>query len=62
MIRLCYKYSACRIEKIADQVWAEKHILEEYADIRDQMGIKAKKAAAKKGLQTQKQTLVAVVS
>jgi formate dehydrogenase major subunit len=37
-----YKYAACRVEKIADQAWAEKHILEEYAEIREQMGIKAK--------------------
>jgi formate dehydrogenase major subunit len=37
-----YKYAACRVEKIADQAWAEKHILEEYAEIREQMGIKTK--------------------
>ncbi|MDR0722427.1 MAG: hypothetical protein LBF75_06490 [Treponema sp.] len=35
-----YKYAACRVEKIEDQVWAEKQILEEYAEIRGQMGIK----------------------
>jgi formate dehydrogenase major subunit len=35
-----YKYAACRVEKIADQAWAEKHILEEYAEIRELMGIK----------------------
>jgi formate dehydrogenase major subunit len=49
-----YKYAACRVEKIADQAWAEKHIREEYAEIREQMGIKAKAGGLAK------KTLVAV--
>jgi formate dehydrogenase major subunit len=55
-----YKYAACRIEKIADQAWAEKHILEEYAEIKEQMGIKAKKAEVRGGLY-KKAAAVAVV-
>lgn len=38
-----YKYCACRVEKIEDQAWAEKHILDEYEEIRSQMGIQAAK-------------------
>jgi hypothetical protein len=37
------------VEKIADQGWAEKHILEEYAEIREQMGIKGKKERVGEG-------------
>jgi formate dehydrogenase major subunit len=38
-----YKYCACRVEKIKDQAWAEKHVLEEYEKIRQNMGIEIKK-------------------
>lgn len=34
-----YKYCACRVEKIEDQDWAERHVQELYEDIRTQMGI-----------------------
>jgi formate dehydrogenase major subunit len=44
-----YKYAACRVEKIADQEWAEKHIREEYAELREQMGIKGKELKLKGG-------------
>lgn len=37
-----YKYCAARVEKIADQKWAEKHVAEEYEAIRASMGIKIK--------------------
>jgi formate dehydrogenase major subunit len=37
-----YKYCACRVEKIKDQAWAEKHVREEYELIRGRMGIDAK--------------------
>ena len=37
-----YKYCACRVEKIRDQAWAEKHLLEEYEKIRTDMGIDKK--------------------
>jgi hypothetical protein len=30
------------VEKIADQAWAEKHLQDEYAEIREQMGINEK--------------------
>jgi formate dehydrogenase major subunit len=39
-----YKYAACRVEKIADQSWAEKQILDNYEKIRAQMGIVKEKA------------------
>lgn len=38
-----YKYCACRVKKIEDQKWAEKHVREEYAEIRSKMGIQAAK-------------------
>lgn len=38
-----YKYCACRVEKVKDQEWAEKHIKEEYDEIRADMGIHTKK-------------------
>lgn len=38
-----YKYCACKVKKIEDQKWAEKHVREEYADIRSKMGIQAAK-------------------
>jgi formate dehydrogenase major subunit len=38
-----YKYCACRVEKIADQAWAEKHLIEEYEEIRKSMLIDVKK-------------------
>ncbi len=41
-----YKYCACRVEKIKDQAWAEKHVLDEYEQIRANMGIVKKGAAA----------------
>lgn len=34
-----YKYCACKVNKINDQKWAEKHILESYEQIRKDMGI-----------------------
>ena len=34
-----YKYCACRVEKIADQKWAEKHVRDVYRSIRTEMGI-----------------------
>jgi formate dehydrogenase major subunit len=34
-----YKYCACRVDKIEDQQWAEKYVLDEYAKIRENMGI-----------------------
>jgi formate dehydrogenase major subunit len=37
-----YKYCACRVEKIEDQAWAEKHVREEYEEIRANMGIQTK--------------------
>lgn len=37
-----YKYCACRVEKIKDQEWAERHVLESYEQIRTDMGIDAK--------------------
>jgi formate dehydrogenase major subunit len=37
-----YKYCACRVEKIKNQVWAEKYVLEEYAKIRAAMGVNPK--------------------
>lgn len=40
-----YKYCACRVEKIDDQDWAERHVKELYAEIRTQMGISAEKEA-----------------
>jgi formate dehydrogenase major subunit len=39
-----YKYCACRVEKIEDQAWAEKHIQDEYQRIRENMGIIRKEA------------------
>lgn len=38
-----YKYCACKVKKIEDQKWAEKHVREEYAEIRSKMGIQAAK-------------------
>lgn len=38
-----YKYCACRVEKINDQAWAEKHLREEYEEIRKNMLIDVKK-------------------
>lgn len=40
-----YKYCACRVEKIADQQWAENHVKSLYEDIRRQMGIHTGKEA-----------------
>ena len=40
-----YKYCACRVEKIEDQQWAERHVMELYDDIRAQMGIDTGKGA-----------------
>ena len=40
-----YKYCACRVEKIEDQEWAERHVMELYDDIRAQMGIDTGKGA-----------------
>jgi formate dehydrogenase major subunit len=37
-----YKYCACRVERIADQQWAEKYVLDEYRKIRESMGIGSK--------------------
>lgn len=37
-----YKYCACRVEKIKDQAWAEKHLRDEYEEIRANMGIQKK--------------------
>lgn len=34
-----YKYCACKVQKIKDQAWAEKHIADNYEEIRAQMGI-----------------------
>jgi formate dehydrogenase major subunit len=42
-----YKYCACRVEKIADQQWAEKYVLEEYQKIRTEMGINVQKKGGK---------------
>jgi len=38
-----YKFCACRVEKIADQAWAEKYVLDEYKKIRASMGIETGK-------------------
>jgi formate dehydrogenase major subunit len=38
-----YKYCACRVEKIKNQVKAEKLVQEEYAKIRAAMGVEPKK-------------------
>lgn len=38
-----YKYCACNVKKIDDQKWAEKHVREEYAQIREKMGIHTEK-------------------
>ena len=35
-----FKYCNCRVEKIADQEWAEKYLVSEYRSIRERMGIK----------------------
>ena len=35
-----FKYCNCRVEKIADQDWAEKYLVSEYRSIRERMGIK----------------------
>ncbi len=35
-----FKYCNCRVEKIADQDWAEKYLISEYRSIRERMGIK----------------------
>ena len=40
-----YKYCACRVEKIADQEWAENHVKEMYEEIRAKMGIDTGKGA-----------------
>lgn len=42
-----YKYCACRVKKIEDQEWAEKHVREEYENIRRNMGIDTGKEAAR---------------
>lgn len=38
-----YKFCACRVEKIADQAWAEKYVQDEYKKIRANMGIETGK-------------------
>ena len=35
-----FKYCNCRVEKIADQAWAERYLVTEYQSIRERMGIK----------------------
>lgn len=42
-----YKYCACRVKKIEDQEWAEKHVRDEYENIRRNMGIDTGKEAAR---------------
>jgi formate dehydrogenase major subunit len=41
-----YKFAACRVEKIADQAWAEKYVVDEYQKIRASMGIDISKKGA----------------
>jgi len=41
-----YKFCACRVEKIDDQAWAEKYVLDEYRKIRTNMGIETGKKGA----------------
>ena len=41
-----YKFCACRVEKIDDQAWAEKYVLDEYRKIRANMGIETGKKGA----------------
>ena len=41
-----YKFCACRVEKIADQAWAEKYVRDEYLKIRNSMGIDTGKKGA----------------
>ena len=35
-----FKYCNCRVEKMADQQWAEKYLISEYRSLRERMGIK----------------------
>ena len=37
------KFSACQMERVADQQWAERHVAQEYADLKARL---AKEASA----------------